>query len=66
MDTLASRNDYICTIRERNFFIWAPSMGRKERARLGITNFTDEELEKLTSISDEETLKLTLSQNFYF
>ncbi|MEQ7044592.1 CitMHS family transporter [Enterococcus gallinarum] len=47
-------------------FIVAPSMGRKERARLGITNFTDEELEKLTSISDEETLKLRCPKNFIF
>ncbi len=47
-------------------FIVAPSMGRKERARLGITKFTDEELEKLTSISDEETLKLRCPKNFIF
>lgn len=35
------------------FFV-APSMGRKERKRLGITNLTEEEMSKLTKISDPE------------
>lgn len=35
-------------------FYVAPSMGRKERKRLGITNLTEEELLKLTTISDPE------------
>ncbi|VTS44500.1 Mg2+/citrate transporter [Streptococcus porcinus] len=35
-------------------FIVAPSMGRKERKRLGITNLSDQEMKKLTEISDPE------------
>lgn len=40
-------------------FIVAPSMGRKERQRLGITTLTEEELQKLTTISnpDKESIR---------
>lgn len=33
-------------------------LGKKERARLGITHMTDEEIDELTSITDPETLEL--------
>lgn len=47
-------------------FIVAPSMGRKERARLGVTTFTTEELDRLTTITDEDVLKIRRPQNFVF
>lgn len=47
-------------------FIVAPSMGRKERARLGIVELTDAELEELTSTSDEEKAAIKRPQNFVF
>ncbi|MET3562649.1 CitMHS family citrate-Mg2+:H+ or citrate-Ca2+:H+ symporter [Enterococcus rotai] len=39
-------------------FIVAPSMGRKERARLGIKQLTDEEIDAMTTVTDEETLSI--------
>ncbi|MGX7150429.1 CitMHS family transporter [Enterococcus ureasiticus] len=39
-------------------FIVAPSMGRKERARLGIKQLTDEEIDVMTTVTDEETLAI--------
>ncbi|MBO0440637.1 CitMHS family transporter [Candidatus Enterococcus ikei] len=39
-------------------FIVAPSMGRKERARLGIKQLTDEEIDAMTTVTDEETLAI--------
>ncbi|MBP2099161.1 CitMHS family transporter [Enterococcus rivorum] len=38
--------------------IVAPSMGRKERARLGIKELSDEEIDEMTIITDEETLAI--------
>ena len=38
------------------FFV-ARSMGKKERARLGIQELTEEELNELTTISDPEVLE---------
>ncbi|WP_430597364.1 CitMHS family transporter [Enterococcus sp. AZ177] len=39
-------------------FIVAPSMGRKERARLGIKQLTDEEIDAMTTVTAEETLAI--------
>lgn len=39
-------------------FIVAPSMGRKERARLGIKELTDVEIDEMTTVTDEETLAI--------
>lgn len=47
-------------------FYVAPSMGRKERKRLGITNLTEEELLKLTTISDPEKEAIRRPQFFIF
>lgn len=38
--------------------IVAPSMGRKERARLGIKKLSDAEIDEMTVITDEETLAI--------
>ena len=45
------------------FFV-ARSMGKKERARLGIQELTDAELDELTTISDPEVLEKRRPQNF--
>ena len=45
------------------FFV-ARSMGKKERARLGIQELTEEELNELTTISDPEVLEKRRPQNF--
>lgn len=47
-------------------FIVAPSMGRKERARLGIVELTDEEILELTTTTDEEKKAIRRPQNFVF
>lgn len=47
------------------FFV-ARRMGKKERARLGITELSDEEIERMTMISDPETLSIRRPQNFLF
>lgn len=39
-------------------FIVAPSMGRKERARLGVKELTDAEINAMTTVTDEETLAI--------
>lgn len=39
-------------------FIVAPSMGRKERARLGVKELTDAEIDAMTTVTDEETLAI--------
>lgn len=44
----------------------APKMGREERARLGVTDLTDEDINELLNISDEETLALRRPKNFVF
>ena len=46
------------------FFV-ARSMGKKERARLGIKELTDAELDELTTISDPEVLAIRRPQNFW-
>jgi CitMHS family citrate-Mg2+:H+ or citrate-Ca2+:H+ symporter len=47
------------------FFV-ARSMGKKEHARLGTTELTDAEIDELTTVTDEETLKCRRPQNWYF
>lgn len=39
-------------------FIVAPSMGKKERARLGIKKLTDAEIDELTVVTDEDVLAI--------
>ena len=46
------------------FFV-ARGMGKKERARLGIKELTDAELDELTIISDPEVLAIRRPQNFW-
>ena len=46
------------------FFV-ARGMGKKERARLGIKELTDAELDELTTISDPEVLAIRRTQNFW-
>mgnify|MGYP001737875578 FL=1 len=46
------------------FFV-ARGMGKKERARLGIQELTDAELDELTTISDPEVLAIRRPQNFW-
>ena len=46
-------------------FVVARSMGKKERARLGIKELTDAELDELTTISDPEVLAIRRPQNFW-
>ncbi|MGT2828375.1 SLC13 family permease [Streptococcus hillyeri] len=47
--------------------LWvAPSMGRKERARLGVVEFTEAELKELTDITDPDTLAIRRPKNFVF
>lgn len=45
------------------FFV-ARSMGKKERARLGVQELSEEELNELTTISDPEVLEKRRPQNF--
>jgi CitMHS family citrate-Mg2+:H+ or citrate-Ca2+:H+ symporter len=47
------------------FFV-ARTMGKKERARLGVKELTDEEIDELTNITDEKTLEIRRPQNFIF
>ncbi|MFC5631306.1 MULTISPECIES: CitMHS family transporter [Streptococcus] len=47
--------------------LWvAPSMGRKERARLGVVEFSEAELKELTDITDPDTLAIRRPKNFWF
>lgn len=46
------------------FFV-ARGMGKKERARLGVKELTDAELDELTTISDPEVLAIRRPQNFW-
>lgn len=47
--------------------LWvAPSMGRKERARLGVVEFSEAELQELTNITDPDTLAIRRPTNFWF
>ena len=45
-------------------FVVARSIGKKERARLGIQELTDAELDELTTITDPEVLEKRRPQNF--
>ena len=45
-------------------FVVARSMGKKERARLGVQELSEEELNELTTISDPEVLEKRRPQNF--
>ena len=45
-------------------FVVARSMGKKERARLGIQELTDAELDELTTITDPEVLEKRRPKNF--
>lgn len=47
------------------FFV-ARRMGKQERARLGITELTTEEIEEMTTITDPDTLKIRCPHNFVF
>lgn len=47
-------------------FIVAPTMGQKERDRLGIVDMSQEEIEALAEIDDEETLAIRRPQNWVF
>ncbi len=44
----------------------APHMGRKERARLGITVLSDAEIDEMTTVTDPETLEIRRPKNFAF
>lgn len=44
----------------------APRMGKKERARLGIVNLTEDEILTMTSITDPELLDIRRPKNFIF
>lgn len=47
--------------------LWvAPSMGRKERARIGVVEFTEAEMKELTDITDPDTLAIRRPKNFVF
>ncbi len=46
------------------FFV-ARGMGKKERARLGVKELTEAELDELTTISDPEVLAIRRPQNFW-
>lgn len=46
------------------FFV-ARGMGKKERARLGVKELTEAELDELTTISDPEVLAIRHPQNFW-
>lgn len=41
-------------------------MGKKERARLGVTTLTDKELEEMTIVNDPELLEIRRPKNFAF
>ena len=45
-------------------FVVARSMGKKERARLGVQELSEEELNELTTITDPEVLEKRRPQNF--
>lgn len=47
------------------FFV-ARRMGKHERARLGITELTDAEIDEMTTVTDPETLEMRRPQNFVF
>lgn len=47
------------------FFV-APYLGRKERARLGVKNLTDEEIKELVTVSDPELAKIRRPKNVIF
>ena len=46
-------------------FIVAPSMGRKERRRLGIKKLTDEEINELIAVTDPEIKSIRRPKNWY-
>ncbi|AMB99738.1 citrate transporter [Aerococcus urinaehominis] len=47
-------------------FIVAPTMGRRERERLGIVEFSEAEVEELTNITDPELVAIRRPQNWWF
>lgn len=47
------------------FFV-ARRMGKKERERLGVTEFSQEEIDELTAVTDPETLEIRRPKNFAF
>jgi CitMHS family citrate-Mg2+:H+ or citrate-Ca2+:H+ symporter len=47
------------------FFV-ARKMGKEERARLGVTDLTEEEMLELTTVNDPELLEIRRPQNFIF
>ncbi|PQF24964.1 CitMHS family transporter [Enterococcus mundtii] len=47
------------------FFV-SRRMGKQERARLGITQLSNEEIEEITKITDPETAKIRCPKNFVF
>lgn len=49
-----------------NIFVVARHMGKKERERLGVHEFTPAEIEELTNVTDEDVLAIRRPQNWWF
>lgn len=49
-----------------NIFVVARHMGKQERARLGVHEFTQAEIDELTNVTDEEVLAIRRPQNWWF
>ena len=49
-----------------NIFVVARHMGKQERARLGVHEFTKAEIDELTNVTDEEVLAIRRPQNWWF
>lgn len=47
------------------FFV-ARRMGKQERARLGVTELTDDEIDEMVTVTDPETLEIRRPKNFIF
>ena len=49
-----------------NIFIVARHMGKQERARLGVHEFSQAEIDELTNVTDEDVLAIRRPQNWWF
>ncbi len=49
-----------------NIFIAARHMGKQERARLGVHEFSQAEIDELTNVTDEDVLAIRRPQNWWF
>ncbi len=49
-----------------NIFVVARHMGKQERARLGVHEFTQAEIDELTNVTDEDVLAIRRPQNWWF